>query len=100
MANDSQTTKIYGWYDRPDQPVDQPTFNPDFHAECPYCSQPITDEDVRTHSLMPVDESLNKASNTRAYFYRTHRTCDEMALPKARNNIDGKIFDMIKANHD
>jgi hypothetical protein len=89
----TETTKIYGWYDKADQPVDQPTYNPPFDSPCPYCSAPLTDDDVRTHSLMYPGAS-------KAFFYRTHRTCDEIALPSSRERIDRSILDSIEAAND
>lgn len=85
--------RIYGWYDRPDQPVDQPTYNPPFDSPCPYCSKPLTDDDMRTHSIMPL--SNLGAANGRSYFYRTHKTCDEMAFDKSRYAVDSLVFEQI-----
>ena len=88
-----QTERIYGWYDRADQPIDQPTFNPSFSAPCLFCGEPISDLDVRTHSIMPL-------GSNRSYFYRTHRTCHEVAPSAQRDAIDSVVLDSIKHNND
>lgn len=85
--------KIYGWYDDADQPIDQPTYNPPLDAPCPFCSKPITMDDVRTHSIM-YSEGYAK----RSYFYRTHRTC-AVADPTGVG-MDGYVFDQIASNGD
>lgn len=90
--------KIYGWFDSADQ--QEPTYDPPHDAPCPYCGKPVTADDVCTVSLMPVDNNLRNAANTRFYFYRKHRTCDDLALPAAKQSINRKLFDMIKVNHD
>lgn len=91
--NDVQTERIYGWYDRADQPVDMPTFNPSFPGPCLFCGIPTTEEDVRTHSIMPLD-------GKRSYFYRTHRTCDAAASEAQRVAIDDVVFEMIEHHGD
>jgi len=84
-------TKIYGWFDSEYQAKDKPTYNPPFDADCPYCDKPLTDEDMRTHSMMYLNAP-------QCFFYRTHRTCDEAATDEQRQAIDGKIFDLIAAD--
>jgi hypothetical protein len=88
-----QTERMYGWYDRVDQPIEQPTFNPSFPGPCLFCGTDTTEEDVRTHSLMPLEAK-------RSYFYRTHRTCHEAAPDDQRNAIDGVVFDSIAHHGD
>jgi len=89
----TSTEKLYGWYDRADQPVDQPTYNPAFPGMCLFCGTATTEEDVRTHSIMPMGAK-------RSYFYRTHRTCHETASDEQRNHIDGIVFDSIAHHGD
>lgn len=84
---------FYGFYEHPEQPVDQPTFDPPHDGPCPFCGKPITDDDVRTHSLMYAAAAYAK----RAYFYRTHRTCAEKEPDTA---MDDFILDMIRRNGD
>jgi hypothetical protein len=88
-----RTERIYGWYDRPDQPVDQPTFNPSFPGPCLFCGNETSESDVRTHSLMAMD-------GARSFFYRTHRTCHESADDTARNAIDQVVWDAIAHHGD
>lgn len=83
--------QFYGWYDDATQPADQPSYEPPRDTPCLFCGKRITPEDVRTHSLMRVSATYAK----RAYFYRTHRTCDER-----NDTMDGAIFDMIERNGD
>lgn len=85
--------KIYGYYERPDQPIDQPTIDPDHYGPCLFCDLPLTDDDIRTHSLMPVGGS-------RSFFYRTHRSCHEAADDTRRNQIDAVVIDSIDHNGD
>jgi len=91
--NELRAGRIYGWYDSAQQPVDQPTFNPAFPGPCLFCGTDTTEEDVRTHSLMPIGSS-------RSYFYRTHRTCHEAANDQQRNAIDEVVFDAIAHHGD
>jgi hypothetical protein len=88
--------KIYGWYDRADQPIDQPTYNPPFDAPCLYCGSALTDSDVRTHSMMAMPDT----GPARSYFYRTHRTCDERSKARGQPSMDGVVWDAIKHNGD
>jgi hypothetical protein len=91
MTGDSITntvSRIYGWYDSPHQPVDKPTYNPPLDSPCPHCDKPLTDGDMRTHSMM-----MEKA--VQAFFFRTHKTCDELATPEERQVVDDKIWDLI-----
>ena len=80
---------IYGWFDSAGQTV--PAYDPPHDAECPYCGEPCTPTDVRTHSL------LIEGADERSYFYRTHRTCDERSRA---NNMDGSVIDRILADRE
>jgi hypothetical protein len=95
-----------GFYDRPDQPVDQPTYNPPLDAPCPFCDMPLTMEDMRTIALMYVNEVLGKemgeivgveGGGARSYFYRVHRTCHEAATSGERDALDGLAFRAVEA---
>lgn len=83
---------FYGYYDSADQPVDQPSYDPPHDTPCLFCGHSISLDNIRTHSIMMVEPSYAK----RAYFYRTHRTCDEQS-PSA---MDQFIWDMIARNGD
>lgn len=91
--NAVRTERLYGWYERADQPITMPTFNPSFPGPCLFCGTDTTEEDVRTHSMLPVGSS-------RSFFYRTHRTCHEAASAEQRNHIDGIIIDSIAHHGD
>lgn len=80
--------QIYGWYDSAHQPKDKPTYNPPFDALCPYCDLPLSDEDMRTHSMLMENAP-------QCFFFRTHRTCDESASPEQRQAVDDKIWELI-----
>lgn len=80
---------IYGWFD--DASQTKPSVNPPLDAICPLCGAPVTPDDVRTHSLMPLGYA------PRSYFYRTHRTCDE--APHALS-ADDVVLQMIERNGD
>lgn len=83
---------LYGWYESPTQPVDQPNYDPPHDAPCPYCGNPCTSDDVRTHSIMAMEGA------TRSYFWRTHRTCDENASEGQQQSIFDGVMYRIK--HD
>lgn len=85
--------KIYGWYDRPDQPVDMPTYDPPHDAPCPFCGGPITPTDIRTHSMLMEGSS-------RSFFYRSHRSCHQTADVMQQSAIDAVIWDSIKHHGD
>lgn len=85
MAN-----KTYGWFD--DAKQEEPTYDPPHCAPCLYCGLPLTDDDVRTHSV----RSYYGAE--RSYFYRTHRTCDEAASAEQQQAIMGGVLDRIGAD--
>jgi hypothetical protein len=87
-------SKIYGYYDRADQPADQPTVNPPLDAPCLFCGKPLTNDDMRTHSMLAMDGA------ERSFFYRTHRTCHEAADDQQRNAIDGVVWDSIVHHGD
>ena len=59
---------FYGWFD--DKAQKTATYDPPFPAPCPLCGEPTSEDDVRTHNLMPADSYA-----PRSYFYRTHKTC-------------------------
>lgn len=90
----SDKEKIYGYYDKADQPIDQPTYNPAFDSPCLFCGEKITENDMRTHSMMLVGKM------SRSYFYRTHATCHEKASDRQRFEIDDIVFENIKHNGD
>ena len=80
---------LYGWYDSPEQPVENPTYDPPRDAPCPYCGNPCTDDDVRTHSIM----AAYVPNPRRCYFWRTHRTCDEDASEGRKQSVlDGVLY--------
>ena len=81
--------RLWGWFDDSDQR--EPSYDPPHDAPCPYCFAPITDDDVRTHSIMAAGPSYAK----RSYFYRTHRTCDDGAEDSMDGRMDGRIIDAI-----
>lgn len=84
---------FYGYFEN-HAPGALPEYEPPRDAPCPYCGKPVHAEDVRTHSLMYASESYAK----RAYFYRTHKSCDE--TDRTHTAMDGFILDMIRRNGD
>jgi hypothetical protein len=83
---------LYGWFDRPDQPSNEPTYDPPHDAPCPYCGEKLSADDVRTSSIMAVENP------TRSYFYRTHRTCDDAASDGQRQSVFHAVLGRIE--HD
>lgn len=61
-----------GYYTSADQPREEPEYKPEFPGPCPICGEPMTEDDVRTYSVMPLEGSQARAISL---FYRTHRTC-------------------------
>jgi hypothetical protein len=86
-------TRIYGWYERADQPPDQPTYDPPHDAPCLFCGEAITANDVRTISMMGEYAE-------RSFFYRVHRTCHERVGEKKRVEIDSVVWDAIRHHHE
>jgi len=86
--------RLYGWYDRPDQPVQEPTYNPAFPGMCLFCGEQTSEANVRTIAMMPTENIK------RSYFYRVHSTCHEAASADERLHIDYVIFDSIKHHGD
>lgn len=85
MSND-----LYGWFDSAEQR--EPTYDPPHNAPCPYCGSPCSDDDVRTHSLMAAENAK------RAFYYRTHITCDEAATDGEKQSIFDAVIERIE--HD
>lgn len=84
--------RIWGWYDDPDQ--SKPSYDPPHDAPCPYCLAPISENDMRTSSLMPLGPRYAK----RSYFYRTHKSCAD--VDGGYTDMDEKIFDAIAKTGD
>lgn len=84
--------QIYGWFDDPWQA--DPSCDPPHDAPCLFCGLPISEGDVRTHSMMYAGPVYAK----RSYFYRTHRTCAE--TDPTHTAMDGVVLDMIVRNKD
>lgn len=78
-------SRIFGWFDTPGQTV--PIFDPLLDAPCVYCGRAMTPDDVRTISML-------RLGDTRSYFYRVHRSCDEAA---GAGTADGRIWNLIDA---
>jgi hypothetical protein len=84
--------QIYGWFDDPDQA--SPSYDPPHNAPCLFCAKPISPDDARTHCLMYAGPIYAK----RSYFYRTHRTCDD--VHGGETAMDSIVLDMISRNRD
>lgn len=77
---------LVGWFDDTDQSA--PSSDPPRDGACMLCGAQLVSDDVRTHSLMYRGEYA-----ARSYFYRTHRTCGDIAGLLA---ADGVVLDIIK----
>ena len=75
--------ELVGYFTTADQTT--PAYDPPHDAPCLVCWRPLTPDDIRTVSLMPVghDASL---------FFRVHRTCAEHD-PAAVEEIESAIVD-------
>lgn len=88
------TREQVGFYDDPNQPIDQPTYDPPHLGPCPICQIPMTPDDQRTISIMygtAVEHS------DRCYFYRAHRTCHEALSDQDVLALDGIAFRAVGA---
>lgn len=73
-----------GYFTSPDQPDDQPTYDPGMKAMCPVCATGLTGNNVTTVSLMAMEGDAVGVS----LFYRMHRTCAEKLTPEQAGQID------------
>lgn len=80
---------LVGYYDRADQPVDQPTYDPPHEGPCVVCYKPLTAETVRTISVMAMPDT----HPTRSYFYRLHRACHDSLTPEEQGALDHGVLD-------
>lgn len=71
----------FGWYDRADQK--EPTYDPGL-VDCPVCHALVTQDNVRTISLLHDDR--------RSLFYRMHRTCAEGLTEDQRDYYDEAVM--------
>jgi hypothetical protein len=85
----SEGNAFYGWFEDATQTT--PAYEPPRDAPCLFCGFPLRPDDVRTHSFTHAGEYA-----ARSYFYRTHRTCDDVA----DQPMDSFILDMIELNGD
>lgn len=81
-----------GYYIRPDQPIDQPTFDPGMDAPCPVCGLQFTLDSVRTVSVM-YDDGRDGIS----LFYRLHRRCHDGLTIEQEQTLDQQALDMGSA---
>ena len=89
----TKQNQFYGWYDDATQAATEPTYDPPHDGPCLFCGEKITEDDVRTHSLMMAGAVYAK----RCYFYRTHRSC---AVKYEHAPMDGFVFDLVNRNGD
>jgi len=90
MTNKETVNDVYGWYDNAEQPKNQPSYDPGFYVPCLYCGEPLTDDNVRTHSFSAMTDG------SKSYYYRTHRTCDEQATEKEKTSIWHAVMQRIE----
>lgn len=83
------TKGILGWFDAPHQRV--PAYDPGPFTPCAYCGGALSDDDVRTINLCP----LEGAGVGKSFFWRVHRTCDEADKAKGGVGLDGVMLDKI-----
>lgn len=73
--------RLWSWFD--DASQGKPTYDPPYDAPCPYCLAPITEADVRTHSLMMAGPTCDEDANSRG------------DGPGNEKSMDNRIFDAI-----
>jgi len=90
---------IYGYYTDATQTT--PEYDPGLEAPCVICGKDLLPDDVRTISLMAVEDlkndedGLHYKPDTRSYFYRVHRSCHEPLSEEQRTKVDGLLIDAI-----
>lgn len=80
----SETRRYVGWFDSAEQ--ETPAHDPLFTAPCIVCQRPMSEDDVRTVSLMWHRGSAS-------LFYRMHRTCGESLTEREAALYDGCVLD-------
>jgi len=76
--------KMFGYFD---DDSNTPAYDPGFDMECPFCHKKLS-EPMRSPSLMVPGDS-------RSYFYRVHRECDDRATEEEKQAIDSIIVDAV-----
>lgn len=77
---------IFGYYDNPTQT--EPAYDPGVEGTlCPYCLIELNHLDIRSYSLMVPGDS-------KSFFYRVHRSCDELVTEDERQIIESSLIDM------
>lgn len=72
-----------GWYSDARQKT--PAHDPGINVPCPHCGDTLTEEDVRTYSVMAH-------VGVRSVFYRVHRTCDDKASEAEVRELDQRAM--------
>ena len=78
-------TSIYGYYD--DATQTDPTYDPGLGADCPVCHLSLTPPIVTISLMVPGD--------SRSYFYRLHRYCQNTLTREQETDIDSVIVDAV-----
>lgn len=66
----------------------EPQYDPGLEAFCPICDRQLSADDVRTYSLMPMDEHPRVSC-----FYRVHRTCAVDSSEATIEALDAQALD-------
>lgn len=67
-------------------------YDPGLEVPCPYCIEPITEDNVRSFNLMQMEKQPYLS-----VFYRTHKTCHEEASAVGKQNLDDVVMATLEA---
>lgn len=84
---------MYGWYDSPAQPCEEPSYDPPLDFPCPHCGWPGHADDARTYMC-------STPGGARPYFFRVHRSCAEAASEQETESLFQALADRIRHNGD
>jgi len=75
----------FGYFTDPTQRV--ASYDPDVQGDCAFCGKPITEENLRTISIMRDARG--------SYFYRVHRSCHISSSEPQRLAVDNNFWVLI-----
>lgn len=79
-----------GYYTDASQDRENPFYDPGINVPCPFCMQPLTEDNVRTMGLMAETRDPELSA-----FYRCHRTCHESATAESQQALDEAVMAML-----
>lgn len=81
----------FGYYTDPEQT--EPVHDPGIAINCLGCHKTLTEGPLVTISLLVVGD-------TRSYFYRLHKACEESMTDEQKQSIDSIIVDAVASTRN